>query len=219
MTVSQILLRILEGAGVTLGIAGYALVFAIPFALVFGTLQHLLAGKPRALVTGVIEFWRNNAVIILLYVFYYLLPFAGMKWSAQTVAALVLGCSAGAYGSQIVRGALQAIPRGQLEAGGALGLRRWHVLALVEYPQAIRPMLPSFVNEGIRLLQSTALVSLLTLADMTFRAKEITQITHQPGAIYSALLVSYFVVSYPLAIIGRRLEKRVAAATGAAHGL
>jgi polar amino acid transport system permease protein len=218
MTLEQILLKILEGAGVTLGIAGYALVFAIPFAFVLGTLQYLLHGMARAAVTALIEFWRNNAVIILLYVFYYLMPFAGLKWSAPTVGAFVLGCSAGAYGSQIVRGALQAIPRGQVEAGGALGLRRWHMLGLVEYPQAIRPMLPSFVNELIRLLQSTALVSLLTLADMTFRAKEISQLSHQPGTIYTALLVSYFVVSYPLAVLGRRLEKRVAAATGATHG-
>jgi polar amino acid transport system permease protein len=135
------------------------------------------------------------------------------------VGALVLGCSAGAYGSQIVRGALESINRGQVEAGSALGLRRWHVLGLVEYPQAIRPMLPSFVNELIRLLQSTALVSLLTLADMTFRAKEISQVSHQPAAIYTALLVSYFVVSYPLAILGRRLEKRVAVATGAVNGV
>jgi polar amino acid transport system permease protein len=219
MGFQQILLKILEGAGITVGIAGYALVFAVPFAFAFGTLQYLLAGKPRAVVTGIIEFWRNNAVIILLYVFYYLLPFAGIKLSAHTVGAFVLGCSAGAYGSQIVRGALQSIGRGQLEAGSALGLRRWHVLGLVEYPQAIRPMLPSFVNELIRLLQSTALVSLLTLADMTFRAKELSQITHQPTAIYTALLLSYFVVSYPLAILGRRLEKKVAAATGAAHGV
>jgi polar amino acid transport system permease protein len=219
MSFDQILLKILEGAGVTLGVAGYALLFAIPFAFVFGTLQYLLSGWKRTVVTGIIEFWRNNAVIILLYVFYYLLPFAGMKWSAYTVGALVLGCSAGAYGSQIVRGALQSIPRGQVEAGASLGLRRWHVLGLLEYPQAIRPMLPSFVNELIRLLQSTALVSLLTLADMTFRAKEVTQISHQPAAIYSALLLAYFVVSYPLAILGRRLEKRVAAAQGAVHDL
>ena len=219
MTSQEILLRILDGAHVTVGIAAYALVFAVPFAFVLGTAQYLATGKVRLIVTGLIEFWRNNAVIILLYVFYYLLPFAGLKWSAPTVGAFVIGCSAGAYGSQIVRGALQSIPRGQLEAGSALGLRRWHVLALLEYPQAIRPMLPSFVNELIRLLQSTALVSLLTLADMTFRAKEVAQVTHQPVLIYTALLVSYFLVSYPLAILRRRLEKRVAAATGESHGI
>jgi polar amino acid transport system permease protein len=210
MTFTDILLKILEGAGVTLGIAGYALVYAVPFAFVLGTLQYLLRGWARTAVTGVIEFWRSNAVIILLYVFYYLFPFAGLRWSAPTVSALVLGFSAGAYGSQIVRGALQSIPRGQIEAGGALGLHRMLVLRLIEYPQAIRPMIPSFVNELIRLIQSTALVSLLTLHDMTFRAKQVSQITHQPVEIYTALLLSYFVLSYPLAVLGRRLESRTA---------
>jgi polar amino acid transport system permease protein len=218
MTFTAILLKILEGAGVTLGIAGYALVYALPFAFVLGTLQYLLRGLPRMLVTGVIEFWRSNAVIILLYVFYYLFPFAGLRWSAPTVAALVLGFSAGAYGSQIVRGALQSVPRGQIEAAGSLGLLRGHVLWLVEYPQAIKPMVPSFVNELIRLLQSTSLVSLLAMADMTFHAKEMTQLTHQPVEIYSALLLSYFIVSYPFAILGRRLERWVATDKGDGDG-
>lgn len=219
MSFLEILAGILEGAGATLRVVAYALAYAIPFAFVFGTLQYLAKGWSRACVTIVIEFWRSNAVIILLYVFYYLLPFAGMRWSAMSVAALVLGCNVGAYGSQVVRAALQAISRGQLEAGRALGLRRMHVLLLIEFPQSVRPMIPSLINEAIRLIQSTALVSLLALSDMTFRAKEIAQMTYQPVAVYSALLLAYFVLAYPFALLGRRLESWATKDKDARHAL
>ncbi|MGE0718854.1 MAG: ABC transporter permease subunit, partial [Alphaproteobacteria bacterium] len=119
MSLTAILLGILEGARVTLGVAAYAMVYAAPFAFAFGILQYLATGPARLAVTTVIEFWRSNAVIILLYVFYYLLPFAGARWSATTVAALVIGLNVGAYGSQVVRAALEALSRGQVEAGRA----------------------------------------------------------------------------------------------------
>ncbi len=206
MSLLEILAGILEGADITLQVVGYALLYAIPFAFVFGILQYLTRGLPRKGITFIIEFWRSNAVIILLYVFYYLLPFVGLRWSAMSVAALVIGCNVGAYGSQVVRAALQTLARGQIEAGAALGMPRLHVLALVELPQSIRLMIPSLINEAIRLIQSTALVSLLALSDMTFKAKEIGQITYQPVEVYSALLLAYFVLAYPFALLGRRLE-------------
>lgn len=207
MTFAAILAGILQGAHVTLGVAGLALLYAVPAGFGFGLLQYLLGGVARFAVSAFVEFWRSNAVIILLYLFYYVLPFAGLRWSAMTVASLVLGLNIGAYASQAVRAALEAVPRGQIEAGRALSLSRLQVLRLVEMPQAFRAMVPSFVNETIRLLQSTALVSLLTLTDMTFRAKEIGQITQQPVEIYTALLLSYFVICWPIALLGRRAER------------
>lgn len=219
MSLTEILAGILDGAGVTLRVVAYALAYAIPFALLFGTLQYLARGAARACVTVVIEFWRSNSVIILLYVFYYLLPFVGMRWSAMDVAALVLGCNVGSYASQVVRAALQAVARGQLQAGKALGLKRLQVLLLIEFPQSIRPMIPSLMNETIRLIQSTALVSLLALSDMTLRAKEIAQTTYQPVGIYTALLIAYFLLAYPFALLGRRLESWVVKGKGVRDAL
>jgi polar amino acid transport system permease protein len=87
---------------------------------------------------------------------------------------------------------------------------------LIELPQALRAMLPTFVNEFIQLVKGTALVSLITLTDMTFRAKEISQAHYDPAGVYSALLVAYFVICYPVTIVGRRLE-RMAATGGRPH--
>jgi polar amino acid transport system permease protein len=209
MNMLQIWLGILEGFRVTALVTLYGLVFAIPFALVFGVAQHLTRGPARLLVTSVIEFWRSSAVIILLFVFYYALPAFGILLSAMTVSAMVLGLNIGAYASQAVRAGLQSLDRGQLEAGVALGLSRAWILLLIELPQALVAMAPTFINHLIQLVKGTALVSLVTLTDMTFRAKEIAQIEYNPIGIYTSLLLAYFVVCYPIALFGRWVEGRL----------
>ena len=212
----DILSTIWGGVGVTAEVTVLSLVYGIPFALSFGVLQYSATGWQRAPVTAVIEFWRSSPVIILLFVFYYALPLAGLTLQAMTVSTLVLGLNIGGYGSQSVRAALQALDRGQYEAGMALGLSRLQTLVLVELPQALKAMIPNFVNLLIQLVKGTALVSLLTLADMTLRAKELAQATFDPASAYVALLLSYFVICYPLTIIGRLLERRLRA--GTEHG-
>jgi len=219
MTPVEIWLGILDGLGTTAAVTAYGLVFAIPFALVFGVAQYLSHGVTRLLVTSVIEFWRSSAVIVLLFVFYYALPIVGITLSALTVSAMVLGLNAGGYASQAVRAGLQALPAGQREAGAALGLSRLETLLLIELPQALVAMSPTFINTLIQLIKATALVSLVTLTDMTFRAKEIAQVDYNPVAIYTALLLAYFVVCYPIALAGRWLATHVATPGSRASGI
>lgn len=208
-----ILAGILQGFRVTALVTLYGMLWAVPFALCFGVLQYLTRGVTRAAVTAVIEFWRSSPVLILLFMLYYTLPSFGISLSGMTVGAMALGLNIGGYGSQAVRAALQALDRGQVEAGLALGLRRVDVLAAIELPQALVAMLPTFVNQFIQLVKGTAVVSLITLTDMTFRAKEIAELTYNPVGIYTALLVAYLMVCYPATLLGRWLEKRVGIAS------
>jgi polar amino acid transport system permease protein len=209
MSIVQIFLGIMEGFQVTATVTVLALLFAVPFALIFGVAQFLMRGFARLLVTSVIEFWRSSAVIILLFLFYYVLPVFGINLSATVVSALVLGLNTGGYGSQAVRAGLQSLARGQVEAGLALGLRRSRILVLVELPQALVAMAPTFINQVIQLEKATALVSLVTLTDMTFRAKEIAELNYNPTGIYTSLLLAYFVVCYPITVFGRWVEQRI----------
>lgn len=208
-----ILAGILQGFRVTALVTLYGMLWAVPFALGFGVLQYLTRGVARAAVTTVIEFWRSSPVLILLFMLYYTLPSFGISLSGMTVGAMALGLNIGGYGSQAVRAALQALDRGQVEAGLALGLRRLDVLAAIELPQALVAMLPTFVNQFIQLVKGTAVVSLITLTDMTFRAKEIAELTYNPVGIYTALLLAYLMVCYPATLLGRWLEKRVGIAS------
>ena len=219
MSFMEIFLGIFEGFGTTASVTVYGLVFAIPFALVFGVMQYRFAGPAQLVVTAVIEFWRSSSVILLLFIFYYVFPVIGVQLSAVTVSALVLGLNAGAYASQAVRAGLQSLDRGQREAAVALGLREAHVLLLVELPQALARMTPTFFNQLIQLIKGTALVSLVTLTDMTFRAKELAELQYNPAGIYIALLLSYFVVCYPVTLLGRWVEHHTGAAGKVVHEL
>lgn len=217
MSFLDIMRGIYSGFGVTLSVTILALMYAIPFALVAGVLQHFSTGTYRRIVTAIIEFWRSSPVIVLLYAFYYSLPAFDIYLSGFAVGALVLGLNAGAYGSQSVRAALQALDRGQGEAGLALGLSRFDVLRMIELPQAIVAMIPTFINEAIQLIKGTSLVSLLTLSDMTDRAGKLFALTYDPVGIYGGLLLAYLLICYPVTILGRYLEQTFAKGRGASH--
>lgn len=219
MSFVEILSGVFEGFGITATVTAWGMAYAVPFALVFGVLQHFARGPARTAVTSIIEFWRSSPVIILLFVMYYTLPSFGLTLSGVTVAAMALGLNIGGYGSQSVRAALQALDPGQVEAGRALGLHRLQILMLIELPQAFSAMMPTFINQFIQLIKGTALVSLITLTDMTFRAKEISQLQYNPVGTYTALLVAYFIVCYPATILGRWAEKRVSIEGRSTRGL
>ncbi|MEM5299738.1 amino acid ABC transporter permease [Burkholderia sp. JPY481] len=207
MSFLMVFLGIVKGFEITAIVTFVGLMYAIPFALLFGVLQTFSRGAWHRAVTAVIEFWRSSPAIILLYAFYYSLPAFGINLSAITVGGMVLGLNIGGYGSQSVRAALQSLERGQAEAGMALGMNRLSVLWFVEFPQAITSTIPNFINLTIQLIKGTALVSLITLTDMTYRAKEISQIQYNPVMVYTALVLAYCIVCYPVTILGRRLER------------
>ncbi|WP_343676749.1 amino acid ABC transporter permease [Paraburkholderia heleia] len=209
MNFAEILFDLWRGIGTTAEVIGLSLLYGIPFACISGTLQCELSGWPRFMVTAFIEFWRSSPIVVLLFVFFYSLPAFNIHLDAMTVSAMVLGMNIGGYGSQAVRSGLQVIDRGQREAGMALGLTLPENLLFVLLPQAFRAGLPNYVNLLIQLVKGTALVSLLSLADMTFRAKEIAQVTFDPAPPYIALLLSYFAICYPLTIAGRYFERKL----------
>ena len=215
----EIFAGIFDGFRITATVTALGALYAIPFALVFGVAQYMTTGAMRFAVTAIIEFWRSSAVIILLFLFYYVLPVVGIHMSAITVSSMVLGLNTGGYGSQAVRAGLQSLERGQVEAALALGLRRGHALYLIELPQALRRMAPAFVNLFIQLIKGTALVSLVTLTDMTFRAKEIAELSYNPIGVYTSLLLAYFVVCYPAAVFGRWLERHMGQGRELTHEL
>ena len=208
MSFPTILLWLLQGLGVTMAVTALSALVVFPFALVFGVLEYRLRGIPRLLVTVFIDFWRSSSVIILLFFFFYVGPAFDVFLSAYAVGALVIGCNIGAYGSQALRAALQSIPAGQKEAGRALGLSRNRILFLIELPQALRKVIPIAGNEIIEIVKTSANVSLIGLADVTFKAKEAMQVSHQPAEIYSALLGVYIAICLPMALAIHALVRR-----------
>jgi len=184
---------------------------AMALAVVTGSL--IAAGRvygPRSLqaaLTAYVEVVRGTPLLLQLFVLYFgLAPFVQLP--AFIAALLGLGLNYSAYESEIYRGALQAVPQGQLDAARALGLSDRQALVLVRGPQAFRLALAPMTNDFVALLKDSSLVSVITVVELTkqtsiFAANIGSWVV--PGALCAAL---YLVLSLPLARLARRLEKR-----------
>ena len=143
-----------------------------------------------------------------LFWFYFVLPLFGLQLPAMLVGIVVLGLNAGAYGAEVVRGAIRAVPSGQREAGVALNFTRGQILRRLVLPQAVPAMLPPAGNLLIELLKNTALVSLVTITDLTFRG-QLRSETLRTTEIFSLMLLMYFAVALLITAGVRLLERRM----------
>jgi His/Glu/Gln/Arg/opine family amino acid ABC transporter permease subunit len=166
----------------------------------------------RALLTGYVEIMRGTPILLQLFVLYYGIA-AAVRLPAFAAALLGLALNYAAYESEIYRGALEAVPTGQLEAARILGLSEPQVLMLVRGPQAFRLALAPMTNDFVALLKDSSLVSVLTVLELTKQTQIFaTNIGSWviPGLLCAAL---YLAMSLPLAALARRLERRWKRAT------
>lgn len=156
-----------------------------------------------------IEFFRGTSIFVQLFWVYFVLPFAGITLDPLAAGVMALGLNVGAYGAEVVRGAVLSVPRDQYEACIAVNLTRMQRMRHVILPQALPLMLPTFGNNAIELLKATAVVSLISLTDMTFQAQVVRAQTGSTLIPFAMILGLYFLMS--LAISGgvRWLERRV----------
>jgi len=207
---AALLPRLLPGLGVTCGVTLGAAALAVPAALAAGLLRAQGPAPARAAAAVYVEVFRGTSALVQLFWAYFALPLLGLRLPAGVVAVLVLGLNIGAYGAEVVRGALEAVPAGQREAAAALGLSPRQALRQVVLPQAAPAMLPPAGNLLIELLKATALVSLITMTDLTFQAKVLQAETLQTAELFGLVLVLYFLLAQLLAGGVRVLERRVA---------
>jgi len=154
-----------------------------------------------------IETFRGTSALVQLYWFYFALPLLiGIELDAVLVGILVLGLNVGSYGAEVVRGAIQDVPKGQHLAAIALNMTDYQRMRYVVLPQACLAMLPPFGNLLIELLKSTALVSMITVLDLTRAGLDIRDNTLKTTQIFVLLLLVYFALSSVITFGMRRLE-------------
>lgn len=201
---------ILDGAVVTLELTIYGCVFALVMAIVAGLGRVSSLAPVRWLAVVYVEFFRGTSIFVQLFWAYYVLPLMGLTLSPLQAGVLALGLNVGAYGAEVVRGAILSVDRGQREAGIALNLTRTQAMRHVILPQAFVVMLPTFGNNAIELLKGTAIVSLISLADMTFQAQVVRSQTGSTAFPFLTILVLYFAMASVISFGVRSLEKRLA---------
>ncbi|MBV0890359.1 ectoine/hydroxyectoine ABC transporter permease subunit EhuC [Paracoccus sp. Z118] len=203
------LLLILQGTWVTVQLTVMGCAVALVVAFVAG-LGRIAPWPPvRWLATAFIEFFRGTSIFVQLFWIYFVLPMLGVSLTPMQAGVTALGLNVGAYGAEVVRGAILAVPRDQHEATVALNLSRWQRLRHVILPQALPLMLPTFGNNAIELLKATAVVSLISLSDMTFQAQIVRSQTGNTLVPFVTILILYFLMALALSTLIRRIERRV----------
>lgn len=159
-----------------------------------------------------VEVFRGTSCYVQLFWLYFVLPYVGVNIDAMTVGILAIGLNVGCYGSEVVRSAILAVPKGLVEASRALNMTPLQATWNVIVPNAFPRMLPPMCNLMVDLLKVTPLVSLITIADLTFVGQIYRQQTGNPMLAFGSLLIIYFVLSSIIIYLFRYLESR------ASHG-
>ncbi|MGO3884857.1 MAG: ABC transporter substrate-binding protein/permease [Mycetocola sp.] len=186
-----------------------AVVAAFILGIAFGFARISRFLPLRWLATAYVYVFRGTPILIQAFFIYFALPaMTGIKFDSFTAGALTLSLNAGAYMTEIVRSGIQAVDPGQAEASRSLGLGYWTTMRKVVLPQAFKIMIPSFVNQGIITLKDTSLLSVISLAELTFVSKQIIASTYLSAQVLTVVALIYFTLITLLTLLANRLERK-----------
>jgi polar amino acid transport system permease protein len=206
---------VLEGIWITVQLLVFSALLAGAVSFAVGIARTSRRWIVRFLAGFYTEVFRGTSALIMIFWVYFVLPLAfGWQLVPMWAGTLALGLTYGAYGSEIVRGALNAVDPAQREGGIALGFTPWQRMRLILLPQAVPEMIPTFCNLLIELLKGTALVSVMGMGDLSFSANLVRLALQQSAEIYTYVLLIYFVIAFLLTRLMRGLEKRLKAGVG-----
>lgn len=197
-----------RGAGVTLELTAVGLSLGFVLGLLLALAKIYAPRWLSGIATAYIEIFRGTPLLVQLFLIYYGLPSLGITLSQTLSAYLALGLNSAAYQAEYLRGAIQAIGPSQMMAGRSIGLSRWQTIRYIILPQALRLALPSWSNEPISLLKTTAVVFLIAVQDLMAKAKRAATITYNPIGSYLAVAVVYLLMVFALNALLKWLERK-----------
>ena len=200
----------LKGLWMTVIVAGSGLVFGTICGFLLGILR---AGKNKVItrLIGVyVAVIRGTPFVVQIFIVFFILPEWGIQLKAFQAALLAMAIMGSAFICEIVAGGINAIPKGQWEAGTASGLSLVQQLRLVIVPQAMKVILPPLVGQYVLLIKDTSVVSVIGVMELT-RVGWVTVVRIPEGLmVFSLVGILYFVISYPLILLSNYLERRMA---------
>jgi polar amino acid transport system permease protein len=201
--------QLASGLWVSITVCLVAIVIGLPLGL---GLALGSSGRSRAVrwpSIAVVEIGRGAPALVVLQVFYFGLPSAGVTLSSTMAACLALALTTAAYTSEIIRGGLQAVPRGELEATEALGMSRPDALRFVVIPLGIRVAIPPLMGFGVLIFQATSLAYTIALPELLGRAYSIGSSTFQYLSVLALAGLMYAAVTIPASMLTDRVERRM----------
>ncbi|MGD0985832.1 MAG: ectoine/hydroxyectoine ABC transporter permease subunit EhuD [Acidimicrobiales bacterium] len=199
-----------QGLVITLEATGAGMAIALTVGLGIAVIRVLKLPGLSQVARFYILFFRNTPLLVQLYVWYYVLPQYGIVLSAFLVGVVGLGIQFSAYTAEVYRAGLEQVPRGQWEAGSALGLRTAAILRSIIIPQAFRPIVPGLGNYLISMFKDSAYLSVVTVFELLGTTEQLAASSFRYTALFTLLGVIYFSLSYPASVCVRVLERRAA---------
>lgn len=200
-----------RGVEVTLAYTAGSVALGLLAGLLLGLARLSRSRLLNVPLVAFIELFRCTPLLVQLVWAYYALPvILGIQIPAVVAATLVLSLYTGAFYAEIFRGGILSIEAGQWDAARAIGLRRWPMMRLVVLPQAVRRMVPPFMNQSIIQLKNTSLVSVIAVPDLLYQGTLVTADTYRPLEVYTVVALIYFALLFPATRLVQFYEKRLA---------
>lgn len=200
---------LLQGLWNTVWIVGLGCILAVLLGLALAVLAQARLPVLRWLVRAYVELVRGVPLLVVLFVIYFGGPSFGLRLDAALSGLIGIGLYGGGYFAEIFRGGLASVPPGQVEAARMLGLPRWHVFLHIRLPQTLRLVTPPSVNQIIILIKESALLSVISVNDLTKNATRIVNETYVIVEPYLAVALLYWLLIELVARFGYRLERRL----------
>lgn len=202
---------LLLGLWHTLQVTGTALAFGVPLGLALALMRLSPRRWLRWPAGLVIEVFRTTPPLVQLFWFFFALPIlVQVEMTPFVAAALTFSIQSAAFFAEVFRGGIVSVERGQWEAGRALGMTARQTLRRVVLPQAVKRMIPAFMERAIELMKTTTLVATVSYADLLFQANEVAQKTFRPLEVFTVAALLYFVVIYGASLLAQAFERRLA---------
>jgi len=201
---------LLKGAVTTLEVTSLSILLGLLIGTFVGMgrlSRNPIFSRPA---TAYVEFIRGTPLLVQIYIIYFGLPSLGLNLPKFPAGIIALGINSGAYVAEIVRAGIQSISHGQYEAARSLGLTHWQAMRYIILPQAFRNILPALGNEFIALTKDSSLVSVIAITELLRAGQIVISRTFQSFSVYFAVALLYFVMTFTMSRIVRRVEKRLA---------
>ena len=200
---------LLASIQVTIPLTIIGISLAMIIAMIMAMIQYAKIPILSQIARLYIWIFRGTPLLVQLFLAYYGLPKVGIVMDAFPCAIMVFALNEGAYCSETMRSAFEAVPPGQLEAGYCVGMSYFQIMWHVVIPQALRTAFPPLSNSLISMLKDTSLVAEITVADMFMAAQKIVGRTYEPMWLYAEVALVYLMFSTILTLLQRRVEKRL----------
>jgi polar amino acid transport system permease protein len=208
---------LLQAAGLTLGmtLVGCTIGFGLAFVLVYLRQTPGLWALPlRVICVAYVEIFRRIPFLVVIYLVLFFIQTVATDASLFTIAVIAICIYAVAYTADIIRGGLESVPHTQVEAAQAMNLSRFQTTFQIVLPQAWPVIVPPAIAFAVSFIKDTALVSQIGVFELTFRGKELNNQGFSGVLVFGTIALCYFLMSFPLSLLGQYLEKRLATPRG-----